>query len=308
MNDPVARVLCDWGGTRLRACLEVGGAIVQRRDGPGIGMLGGQSPADVLLAAIAPWREAYRLGGVFVCGMGGSRDGLTEVPYVGVPVAAVSWVNANRKLYLEHLAVTVAAGVRAQNFRGVADVMRGEEAQVFGALALNPHLATGRHVLLLPGTHSKWVEVDAGEIIRLQTYLTGELFALLCESSSLLRASTRTDEAADGFEVGLERAKQCDFAASLFETRSAQLTVGRTGGWAKAFLSGLLLGGEVCSMLTSGAFLPDCPVTIVGDSALAALYRRALSPNGIDAKVLDGEACALAGLRVLSAMTQGEGG
>ena len=304
MDDRTARVLCDWGGTRLRASLEVAGRIAQRWEGAGIGALRGRSCAQVLLAAIAPWRKDYRISDVFLCGMVGSRDGLTEVPYASAPVTAAAWARTHRKLRLDDLALTVAAGVRACNFRRVADVMRGEEAQVFGALALDPQLAAGRRLFLLPGTHSKWVEVEAGEILRLQTYLTGELFALLCDSSSLLRAATRTEEAGDGFEAGLERAGQCDVPAGLFEARSAQLVAGRTGGWAKAFLSGLLVGAEARSMLTSGALMPDQPVTLIGDSALAARYRHALAAHGIATEALDGENCAIAGLRVLAGMAE----
>lgn len=304
MDDRTVRVLCDWGGTRLRASLEVAGEIVQRREGPGIGALRGRLCADVLLSTLAPWRKDYRITSVFLSGMAGSRDGVTDVPYVGAPVTAVAWARGHRKLCLDDLTLTVAAGVQARNFRRVADVMRGEESQVFGALALHPRLAAGRRLFLLPGTHSKWVEVEAGEIIRLQTYLTGELFALLCESSSLLRAATRTEEAGDGFEAGLERAGQCDVPAALFEARSAQLVAGKTGGWAKAFLSGLLVGGEARSMLTSGAFVPDPPVTIIGESALAARYLRALAAHGVSAEALDGESCALEGLRVLAAAAE----
>ncbi|HET9106998.1 MAG TPA: 2-dehydro-3-deoxygalactonokinase [Steroidobacteraceae bacterium] len=304
MDDRTARVLCDWGGTRLRASLEVAGEIVQRCEGPGIGALRGRPCAQVLLSAIAPWRRDYRITGAFLSGMAGSRDGLTDVPYVGAPVTAAIWARAHRKICLDDLTLTIAAGVRACNFRRVADVMRGEEAQVFGALALNPRLAAGRRLFLLPGTHSKWVEVEAGEIIRLQTYLTGELFSLLCESSSLLRAATRTEAADDGFEAGLERAGQCDVPAALFEARSAQLVAGKTGGWAKAFISGLLVGGEARSILTSGAFVPDPPVTVIGESALAARYLRALAAHGVSAEVLDGESCALQGLRVLAATAE----
>ena len=300
MDDRTARVLCDWGGTRLRASLEVAGEIAQRCEGPGIGALGGLPCADVLLSVIGPWRKDHRIAGVFLSGMAGSRDGLIDVPYVGAPVTAAGWARAHRKLHLGDLVLSVAAGVRASNFRRVSDVMRGEEAQVFGALALDPQLAAGRRLFLLPGTHSKWVEVEEGRIIRLQTYLTGELFALLCESSSLLRAATRTEEAGDGFEAGLERAGQCDVPAALFETRSAQLVAGKTGGWAKAFLSGLLIGGEARSMLTSGAFVPEPPVTIIGESALAARYQRALAIHGVAPEVLNGDSCALEGLRILA--------
>ena len=42
------------------------------------------------------------------------------------------------------------------------DVIRGEETQVFGALAAE---ASGTGRFLLPGTHSKWVMADAGHIV-----------------------------------------------------------------------------------------------------------------------------------------------
>lgn len=302
-----ARVLCDWGGTRLRAWLELDGAIAQRREGPGIGMLRGQSPADVLLSTIAPWREEHAIGGILACGMAGSRGALVEVPYASAPVGAAAWARARREVRVGDLAAIVAAGVVAPNPRGAADVMRGEETQLFGAMTLNPQIAAGRRQLLLPGTHSKWVRADAGAITGLQTYVTGELFALLCESSSLLRVSAPAGDAGEGFEAGLERAGECDLAAGLFETRTAQLTAARSGEWARAFLSGLLLGGEVRSMLACGSLAPRDVVTIIGEPALSALYGRALAPHGIRADVLDGEACALAGLRLLAVTVEGAG-
>jgi 2-dehydro-3-deoxygalactonokinase len=71
------------------------------------------------------------------------------------------------------------AGIRAANAAGVPDVMRGEETQVFGAIDRQVSLARGRHTLLLPGTHSKWVQITEGRIATVQTYVTGELFAVL---------------------------------------------------------------------------------------------------------------------------------
>jgi 2-dehydro-3-deoxygalactonokinase len=300
MREPATRVLCDWGSTRMRAFLEEQGSIVERLEGPGIGLLGFLSAEEALLSTICPWQRRYRLGGIFLCGMVGARDGLREVPYVCAPIATQAWARSHRTLHLEDLALTVAAGVKARNFHGVLDVIRGEETQIFGAIALHTVLGEGSRLFVLPGTHSKWVQTQVGEIVRAQTYLTGELFALLCNASSLLRAAVPGDEVGDGFEAGLERAAQCDLAANLFETRSAQLTAGRSASWAKAFLSGVLLGSEVRSIRASGALAPRGAVTVIGDTALGELYRRALSAGGIEADFLDGECCAIAGLRVLA--------
>ena len=60
--------------------------------------------------------------------------------------------------------------------------MRGEETQIAGALSLMPGFDG---VLCLPGTHSKWAQICAGEVVSFQTFMTGEMFALLSEQSVL---------------------------------------------------------------------------------------------------------------------------
>ena len=52
--------------------------------------------------------------------------------------------------------------------------MRGEETQVAGFLALNEGWDG---TLCLPGSHTKWVAVSAGEVTGFRTFMTGELFA-----------------------------------------------------------------------------------------------------------------------------------
>ena len=56
--------------------------------------------------------------------------------------------------------------------------MRGEETQIAGFLALNPGWDG---VICLPGTHSKWAHVSAGEVVSFQTFLTGESFRAAVE-------------------------------------------------------------------------------------------------------------------------------
>ena len=298
MSGGVTRVLCDWGGSRLRAFLESGGAVSDRRLGPGINLLDGEPPARALARALASWTGAS-LRAVFVCGMAGSRNGLIEVPYARAPVAAAQWRCGGREMSLEELSVTIAPGVQAQNFRDVPDVMRGEETQIFGALALHRELAEGRRLFVLPGTHSKWVEVRDGRIARLQTFFTGELYDVLCRHSSLLRVGDGLADDDDAFDVGVRNAARHDLAASLFETRSAQLVEGRSASWARSFLSGLLIGAEVHSMLPVLRAAP-APLTLIGEPALTTCYLRALATHADGAVALDGDACVLAGLRLFA--------
>ncbi len=292
-------MLCDWGSSRLRAFLQVGGAVADRRDGPGIGALRGVAPLDALRAVVEPWIEDRAVEEVVLCGMIGSRNGLVEVPYAAAPVSVEGWAAHCLSQRLGGMPLRIAAGIRALNYSGAPDVMRGEETQIFGAIDREAGLARGEHVLLLPGTHSKWVEIRGGSVRRLHSYLTGELFALLRDHSSLIQADT-TPEAPDaGFAAGLERAATADIAGALFETRSAQLVLDRSCGWARGFLSGLLIGNEVREMMKR--MTPGRAVTVIGDPELAAWYARALAHHGADAAIMDGEQCVIAGLRLLAA-------
>lgn len=299
MSDPPARVLCDWGSSRLRAFLEVADVVADRRDGSGIGVPG-DPPAQVLESVLAPWRARRRLDRAYLCGMAGSRNGLVEVPYLRAPAAVAAWRRGARRVRVADLEASVAPGVETENFRGAPDVMRGEETQIFGALTLDRRLAAGCHLLVLPGTHSKWVQVCDGHIVGFQTYLTGELFDVLCRHSSLLRAGAEPQDGEQGFDAGLRAAARGDLVASLFETRAAQLIGGRSAGWARAFLSGLLIGAEVASMLSLREPAADA-VTLIGEPALVALYLHALADRGISTHALDGDRCVLAGLRELAA-------
>jgi 2-dehydro-3-deoxygalactonokinase len=290
-------VFCDWGTSRLRAYLQVDGEIVARREGPGIRAM--TSPASATLReALQPWRNSPGFDEIVACGMVGSRNGIAEVPYVPAPTGLTEWASQALTPQIEELSLTIAAGVSGANAVGAPDVMRGEETQVFGAIAAHVTLASDRHDLLLPGTHSKWVQIHDGEIAAVHTYVTGELFALLSDHSSLLRAGDSGQSSDGGFVAGLARSRQSGLAQSLFETRAAQLLVGRPRAWAIEFLSGLLIGDEVASALHAHRLTS---VLLIGESTLTQRYREALLAHGVTSMALDGDRCAVAGLRLLAA-------
>ena len=297
MNLSQRRVLCDWGSSRLRAFLDVDGTVVDRREGPGIAALEVE-PIVALREVVDSWRAAQDFDRVVMCGMVGSRNGMVEVPYVPAPVGSTEWANHSVSHRAGELDLAIAPGVRGHNHSGAPEVMRGEEAQIFGAFLCHAALARGHHLVLLPGTHSKWVDVGDGYILSFQTFITGELFGLLRDRSSLLRAGESKGESDTGFAAGLERARVSGVAESLFETRSAQLLMNRTQGWAAGFLSGVLIGNEVSAILRTRMI--DGTVTLVGEPKLAALYRQALAYFGIETAELDGDRCVIAGLRILA--------
>lgn len=300
----------DWGSTRLRLYLCDELEVLDRKPGPGaVGASG--SHASVLQSLIRPWLEQHGPLPVVLCGMVGSRNGWVETPYVACPADAAALRAQLVRFQADGLDIGIVPGLKVMASHDAPDVMRGEETQVIGALSLLPALARGRHVLAHPGTHTKWVQVEDGRIVNVQTAFTGELFALLRQHGALtnLADGEAVEAETEGFDDGLDR--QETTAASgllhqMFETRTRQLLDGWSGARAVNFLSGLLIASDVAGALTQ--FDPaGAPITLVGEPQLTERYGRALRRKGVSSQVLTGEACALAGLRALfQSQTQGD--
>ena len=149
-------------------------SFVGRRHGPARqrGIRGRTARADRRMAAGGPQDVCRRVR------MAGARQGWIEVPYNDAPCAP-SAVNATRapKTRDPRLDVRIIAGVRQND--PAPDVMRGEETQVAGILQQNPAFDG---VICMPGTHTKWVRVSKGQIVRFQTCMTGEIFALIVDA------------------------------------------------------------------------------------------------------------------------------
>jgi 2-dehydro-3-deoxygalactonokinase len=291
------RVVGDWGTSRLRLFRIVDGHVVDRAFGPGIGALD-RPAAAVLREALVNWREAGDPDRVTLCGMVGSRNGWVETPYVDCPADSDAWRQGAVEAWLDALPVTLLPGLAGRAPSGAPEVMRGEETQLFGAMAIGSLAGAAR--IVLPGTHSKWATVVDGRVSSFQTFFTGELFALLRERSILTRAAlpdVATGGSAgegEGFAHGLRRAAEGVLLGGLFEARSAQLRDGRSPAWAQGYLSGLLIGREVAE--ATGALGDGEEVVLIGDPALCARYERALASAGYASVRLDGDGCVLAGL------------
>lgn len=298
----------DWGTSRLRLSLCLGERVLETRQGPGVGAL--HEPAgEALRPLIAGWRQAYGPLPLVLCGMAGSRNGWRETAYLPCPADLRALGQAALRFEADEAPVAIAPGLSCTSRLGAPDVMRGEETQIAGALALYPGLAAGRHLLCLPGTHSKWVCLEDGRVRDFLTALTGELFALLRDRSTLMRAARpsidetpdgKSDEAADGFEKGLEAVATLGTASllhALFAVRSRQLLDGRSHEWALSYLSGLMIGADVRGAIP--LFEARAEAVLIGDGALNDRYAHALRRLGLAASCLDGEQCALAGLRTL---------
>jgi len=288
-------IAVDWGTTNLRVtAMGAEGPLATRTSDQGMARLAQEAFEGALLALIEDWLPQ---GGdkisVIACGMVGARQGWIEAAYRQVPCAPVD-AGAMTKVPVKdpRFEMVIAPGLSQL---APADVMRGEETQIAGALALQPGFDG---VLCLPGTHSKWAHISAGEVVSFQTCLTGELFQLLAEQSVLRHSlgGDGFDEAAFDEALSDAMSNPNRFAARLFTLRAESLVASLSPDTARARLSGLLIGLELAA---TRAYWLGQPVTLIGAEALSTLYARALAQQGITARQLSGPDCSLAGLASL---------
>jgi len=175
-------IAADWGTSHLRVWhMDGAGVRAEAQSGKGMGKLARDGFEPALLELIGPWLDAADgTVTVLACGMVGARQGWIEAPYVVTPCAPLHAEAMVRAPAADpRLSVHIIPGVSQAS---PPDVMRGEETQIAGFLAARPRFDG---VLCLPGTHTKWVHVSAGEIVSFATFMTGEIFALLSRQSVL---------------------------------------------------------------------------------------------------------------------------
>jgi len=290
----------DWGTSNLRLYLcDAQGTALDSRTGPGAAASSGRF-ADILQSLAAPWAASCPTLPAVLCGMVGSNIGWSEAPYVACPALPEQIVDACVAMCDGR--VHIVPGLSCRNRFNAPDFLRGEETQILGALNLIESLRHDRRLLCLPGTHTKWVVLQDGAVREFLTAPTGELFALVCEHSVLLRKHDQVESEvdADAFTKGLANFNefpQAQLLHRLFECRSRQLSGEFSLPTATAYLSGLLVASDVQGALCAlTEALAARSVYLIGAPELTRRYAAALARHGYDAYAVDGAAASLAGL------------
>jgi len=284
----------DWGTSHLRVWLigPDGRVLDQRRSDQGMGLLKREAFEPALLALVED--VTPKRGGipVLVCGMAGSRQGWAEAPYMSTPCAPPSIRSAvSVSTYNPAFKVFIIPGIKQAS---PPDVMRGEETQIAGFLADHPNFDG---VVCLPGTHSKWVRVNAGSVVQFQTFMTGEMFALL-EQKSVLRHSMSGNAWDDNaFAAAVCDALACPstLTTDLFSIRASALLKGTPAGVSRARLSGLLIGLELAG---ARRYWDGQEVRVIGSEGVARSYHSALRTQNAHVSLVAGDDMVLKGLRV----------
>ena len=278
-------IAVDWGTSSLRgALLDADRQVLDEISVPaGILTVADGDFAAVFEQHFGAWM-AQPGALALICGMAGSRQGWREAPYCACPAgfgelaSRLLWVTADR--------IALVPGLSCEE-NSVPDVMRGEETQVFGALEL---LGMADAQLVLPGTHSKWVQVRAGKITGFRTFMTGELYGLLRTHSILARTLPPTDGEldVDAFERGLAHARDsASLLHAAFSARTLSLFERLPATSMPSYLSGLVIGEELRAQTLAASGLP---LVLIGAPALTVRYRLALASRGLAAQCVGTEA------------------
>ena len=292
MSQNTSCIAIDWGTSSFRAVeLDTDGRVLRRREGPwGILSVTNNAFAETLTQHLGEWLEDSTAP-ILMCGMIGSRQGWAEAPYVEAPADLETLASQLMMIEDADRGIHIVPGVQIRQ-GDFYDVMRGEETQIFGALT---GLAIDQGCFVLPGTHSKWVHVQNGRIVGFDTYMTGEVFDVAHRHTILGRLMTEAEEHETAYTSGVEDgAREGDPGAllsRLFQVRTAGLFGRFPSSALRDYLSGLLIGAEV----KSAAFKRDGSLYVIGQSALAVRYERALAHLGQSAIKIEPE-CGFDGL------------
>lgn len=294
---PAALIAVDWGTTSLRVwALDTGGGVIgEARSRRGVretaraAATSGQDRAVAFEAALAVTAghilERSPEAPVIMCGMVGSRDGWVEVPYVRLPAGIDDIAQALVPVQLDGRRGLIVPGLlQAASPTSSPDVMRGEETQCVGILAQVG--AASSHTVVLPGTHTKWVEVADGAIRSMATSMTGELWDAVMEHTIVGLGTRGGDIDMTSFERGRSDAAggSRDLAGLLFAGRALMLTGDLAPAQVASYVSGVLIGDEVTHHLAT--LHPGTPLQMAGDPALTRLYAAAAQAAGVGVDVL----------------------
>lgn len=270
-----------WDGERVSW---QGERLVGARD---VAQAGASGPlVHALHDLIASVPAAQRPVHLACSGMITSNVGLLEVPHVNVPAGA-----AEVAAGLQHMAfpelppIMLIPGIRTPPQPGPdgwqdADVLRGEEVEVFGLReTLNLH---GSAQFLHLGSHHKLVQMDAaGHVTRTVTSLAGEALLALSQHTILASSVPALGDGAPldpaAWRSGLQAARTRGTGRALFLVRLGQQLGTLTRESAGAFLHGVAAHLTLDVLRGSPR---DVPLVIYGHDAQATLLTAHLARDG----------------------------
>ena len=286
-------IAVDWGTSNFRALSVRDGRMIKTIQADcGVGKCQRDALPLILQQQLLRLGEAYdEQLPVILCGMIGSNIGLADAGYLTLPLSFSALFGKGQPLPgIIPNPVSLRPGICD---RRVNEICRGEEMQLAGALMLSPV-----QNFAAVGTHSKWLRIDRQQqqVTRLQTLMTGELYALLLNHSVLGKGLPEQCWSDEAFLSGIETAQtiqhqQTNLISELFRCRGRYILNALAAEAASAWLSGLLIGHEVLLGATGSE-----TICFIGSESLLAHYRLACEALNQPAEFLPAETALIAGL------------
>lgn len=311
-----ALVCVDWGSTNFRCFLldKKGKLLDSVGAKKGVLSLAPHHFETTLLEHISLWLSDAELP-IIMSGMVGSQKGWSETQYLYCPFDIHSL--ATHLHWVEHsstLKIAIVPGIKGHSIAKQPDVMRGEEVQILGAFTLieqnsttfKPSIKNDKCLMCLPGTHSKWANIDINDkhnaqMLNFSTQMTGEIYSLLTEHSILGQHHQGVSEQkespliSDAFIQGVNGSQNSGgLLHHLFSARTHLLEGVLTSDDVDNYLSGLLLGAEVDAMLNAQPDIQE--VVLVGNENLNTRYQYVLNNKGINTCLINGKQAAYTGM------------
>jgi 2-dehydro-3-deoxygalactonokinase len=293
-----ALIAVDWGSSSFRAYLISAGAEVldETTSGDGIASVAAGAYPATFQRLIGRWLDANPAAPVIASGMVGSRHGWREAPYVRCPAGPHDVAERLTTVEANGRRVFLAPGLSTEDEAGAPDVLRGEETEIFGVADLGVHL--GARLIVLPGSHSKWAEVEGGRVVAFKTFVTGELFQALRDHTvaGAFAKAAPAKAPGDAFALGVKRGAAASGGEAksgllglLFGARALPLMGALDQDDAGEYLSGLLVGAEIGE---ARQLYPGEEPHVAGAETLVERYLAAFKALGVAARAAPPHAAA----------------
>lgn len=255
-----------------------------------------QAVRDCLNALLTQAGISYSdVSRVMACGMITSNVGLAEIPHVPAPAGKKELAERCVSRLLEDvcpLPILFVPGVKndlpavdADHFEAM-DIMRGEETETVAILDAFPK---GKpYLLVLPGSHTKFVRVDGqGRICGCLTTITGELLDCITKNTVIADSVGRqfvTTETYDRETVlrGFDTALKTGLGRAAFSARILNMFVEKDKEKIANYILGAALASDVQAMHASAALRaePEMNVIVSGKNPLRRAIVDILTHDG----------------------------
>ena len=254
------------------------------------------------------------IAAIAASGMLTSNLGLVEVPHLTAPVSADDLAAGMREVCVEAVCpqpILFIPGVKnagdavsLANFEAM-DMMRGEETETVALLeALE---VDGRWLIALPGSHTKFVAVDAQRrITGCLTSITGELIAAVTHHTILADAVDRRFAAEEDYDpdlmrIGFETAARTGLGRACFSARILSQLGGEPPARLASYILGACLQSDAAALRDSAVLRGDvcAGVLVAGQGVLSQAMTDMLRHTGLFPAV---RACVPADDRPLSGL------